>query len=203
MKKVCIFNAPPRAGKDIAVRHCLGVFDQVNHLSFKTPLLEETFKLFGLTPDQIEAWDLLYDMSDGSGWVKDLILGWLVLDGVRYSMRGALIHTSENVIKPTKGSDYFGLCVAESLSEGLNLFSDGGFKEELQPLFDEVGVGNVFVIRVHRAGHDFSNDSRDYLMDLPCVSVDIYNPMGQDNSEEDYCSYLKLVVETVEMLVNE
>lgn len=201
MQKVIIFNAPPRAGKDIAVRHCLSKFSNSSHHSFKTPLLQETWSAFGLEPAHIEYWKEMYDLPhiDG-GWMKDRKM--LYLNGQAFSMREALIHTSEVLVKPVKGADYFGFCVAEGLQEGLNLFSDGGFKEELQPIIEKVGVENVVVIRIHREGHTFEGDSRSYLTDVPCQTVDITNPMGIEGLEGDYQAYLSLVEDVVGDIVN-
>ena len=47
--------------------------------------------------------------------------------------------------------------------EGVIAVSDGGFPEEIQPVIDHVGAENITIVRIHREGCDFSNDSRNYL----------------------------------------
>jgi len=80
------------------------------------------------------------------------------------SRRQAMIHVSENVIKPVHGKDYFGQRVAEEIQEGVNYaIADGGFIEELEPVIEKVGTENVVIVQLTREGHDYSTDSRRYF----------------------------------------
>jgi hypothetical protein len=80
------------------------------------------------------------------------------------SRREAMIHVSENIIKPKKGLDYFGQSVAEEIEEGKNYaLADGGFVEELEPIVQKVGKENVVIVQLTREGHDYSTDSRKYF----------------------------------------
>ena len=83
------------------------------------------------------------------------------------SPRNAMIHMSENVLKPLFGKDVFGIMAAKSLEEGVNVFSDGGFAEEVQCILDEVGERNFLLVHVTRDGCSFAGDSRDYVMGFP------------------------------------
>ena len=50
-----------------------------------------------------------------------------------YSSRGALIHVSEDIVKPQKGKDYYGKKLAEKIENSPERFyfvSDSGFHVE-------------------------------------------------------------------------
>ena len=112
-----------------------------------------------------------------------------------YSPRDAMIHMSENVLKPLFGKDVFGIMAAKSLEDGVNIFSDGGFAEEVQCLLDEVGVDNFMLIHVTRKGCSFEGDSRDYVTGFPNTYT-IHN----DGTLEEY---LNCCVELVEEFLND
>ena len=44
----------------------------------------------------------------------------------------------------------------------VNVFSDGGFEEEIVPIHKACD-GNMMIIQIHRPGHDYSGDSRNYI----------------------------------------
>jgi hypothetical protein len=80
------------------------------------------------------------------------------------SRREAMIHVSEDIIKPKKGLDYFGRSVAEEIEEDNNYaLADGGFVEELEPIIEKVGAENIVIVQLTREGHDYSSDSRKYF----------------------------------------
>jgi hypothetical protein len=98
------------------------------------------------------------DYDDRS--IKERSEDWL--DG--FSRREALIYVSEEIIKPTHGSDYFGKKAAEEMQPNvLYCFSDGGFKEELIPIINKLGAENIILIQLTREGCSFSSDSRRYI----------------------------------------
>jgi len=78
------------------------------------------------------------------------------------SPRGFLIHTSENILKPIHGSDYFGKAIVEDApKDGIILVPDGGFISELKTL---MMAGEYHeVVQVHRNGCTFEGDSRDWI----------------------------------------
>lgn len=136
--------------------------DEVNFMamreSFKDSLVHLVLDFYNIHEDE---WDARYEHSKEEPWDT---LGGL-------SQREALIDMSENKIKPMFGSDFFGKAAARKLQTGpdsdgdgrLYIFSDGGFVEEIQPLIDKFGKENILIIRLHREGFDFSNDSRGFL----------------------------------------
>ena len=99
---IILFNGPPASGKDCAADYFKD--KGYKHLSFKYQLFKETFKYFDVT----EEW-FMTDYDNRT--VKEhpsLHLGG-------FSRREAMIHVSENVIKPKRGLDYFGKMVAEEI----------------------------------------------------------------------------------------
>jgi hypothetical protein len=170
--KVVVFNAPPRAGKDIAAEYLCGCFGnevKTYHKAFKEVLFDICAKTLGITVgDYLQGY--YRKTPDHVWWMKDLVslstsahMG-AVSNNTNYSQREFLIHMSENVIKPIFGKDAFGKAFVNSLpEEGLVFVSDSGFKEELQCVLDHVGAENVLVVQIEREGCSFEGDSRKYL----------------------------------------
>lgn len=157
MNKVIILNGPPGSGKDEGSKHLVSVLREqgvpARHCEFKERLFKLVRGVCGLT---VPEWERLYTRENKekpSSRLRGL------------SPRQALIYLSEDIIKPILGKDYFGKAAAEDLTEGVNVFSDGGFVEEVRPIISKVGAKNVLIIRIHRAGHTFQGDSRKYLPD--------------------------------------
>lgn len=183
MKKVVILNGAPGSGKDEGAKHIVSVLRGqgilARHCEFKERLFTLTRVIYGLT---ILEWERLYTRENKekpSGRLQGL------------SPRQALIHISEDIVKPNFGKDYFGVAAAEDLTEGVNVFSDGGFVEEVRPIISKVGVRNVLIIRIHRAGHTFKGDSRKYLPDgFGPLVIDVEN----NGTLEEYFKTLKYEV---------
>lgn len=190
-KKVIIFNAPPFAGKDIAtvhlVKHLNSKGINSHHKEVKENLFKATKACFGLSDG---VWEDLYQREN-----KELPSYYLINDGKHFSPREAMINTSENVLKPLFGKDVFGIMAAKSLEEGVNIFSDGGFAEEVQCLLDEVGEENFLLVHVTRDGCSFEGDSRDYVTGFPNTHT-----VNNNGSLEEY---LNCCVELVEEFLNE
>lgn len=149
---IVIFNGPPGSGKDEAASLYKRQFG-FKSLSFKHQLFKETIAHFGVKKDWfMEGYD---DREQKE--IKHFALK-------NYSRREAMIHVSENIIKPQKGLDYFGKLVAEEIEDGINYaVADGGFVEELEPLIEKVGTENIVIVQITRDGHDYSTDSRKYF----------------------------------------
>lgn len=150
-----ILNGPPNCGKD-TLAHRLEDFGFHKH-QFKDQLYIDTAKLFGMPLGILK--QIATDRE-----LKELPDPRLMLNGEAISPRQALIHTSEDVIKPNHSKEYFGEAAARNCREAgsyLAVFSDGGFPEEMEPM--RRAYKNVVIIRLHRDGCDFSNDSRDYM----------------------------------------
>lgn len=175
MKKVVILNGPAASGKDVAAKEMCARLDGDGwicyHKQFKQRLIDITCAIYGISGCE---WHNLYT-REGKERVHPKLKGM--------TPRQALIDTSEHIIKPIFGKSFFGEAAAQSLYEGINIFSDGGFIEELRPIISEVGAGNVLIIRLHRPGYSFSGDSRDYLPgNIGPITVDVHN----NGTEEEF-----------------
>lgn len=155
MATIIILNAPPRAGKDTIAKE---ISDQYGLpvVSFKTPMFNIARGILGEA--DFKDFMAVYE-SDRKDTQELSILGGM-------NCRQFMIWISECVIKPQFGKKHFGWLMADLLSEmggdtDLTICSDGGFPEEVEALID---FGHkVKLVRMHRKGFDFSNDSRDYI----------------------------------------
>ena len=151
-KTVVILNAPPYSGKDtIADIMVLGL--KASKQEFKQALYEETANYYN--------WDLTtFIEAARDPLIKDSLFSGFYLTH-QLSVRQALIHVSEVVVKPNKGLNYFGIKAAEQLKEGLNVFADGGgWVEELMPVYRQADT--TIICRLFRHGFNFEKDSRNY-----------------------------------------
>ena len=147
-----IFNGPPGSGKDEAC-YFLKVNCAYKHLQFKDQLFIDTAEHF----DVSLKW-FLADYNNRA--LKETPMS--ELNGM--SKREALIHVSENIIKPKYGKEYFGVKTAEKVDPSLNYcFSDGGFVEEIHPLINKLGRDKICIVQLYRTGCSFSSDSRNYI----------------------------------------
>lgn len=149
---IVIFNGPPGSGKDEAASLFKEVFGFGN-LSFKYQLFKETINHFEVD----KAWFMEgYDDREVKE-KKEFALNEM-------SRREAMIHVSEDIVKPKNGKDYFGRMVAEEIEDGKSYaIADGGFIEELEPIIEKLGEENIVLVQITREGHDFSTDSRRYF----------------------------------------
>lgn len=149
---IVIFNGPPASGKDEAASLYKENYGFGN-LSFKYQLFKETIKHF----DVDKRW-----FMEGYADREQKEKKEFALQGM--SRREAMIHVSEDIIKPKKGLDYFGRSVADEIMEGKNYaLADGGFVEELEPIIEKVGTENIVIVQLTREGCDYSSDSRKYF----------------------------------------
>jgi len=148
---IIIFNGPPGTGKDEAANF----FEArgFTHLSFKKVLFRETIEHFGVS----EQWFMKdYHNREVKESPEKSLQG--------LSRREALIHVSEEIIKPIEGPDFFGRCVAAEMQSGCDYaVSDGGFIEELTPIINTIGADNIVLVQLTRDGCDYSSDSRRYF----------------------------------------
>ncbi|GAA4647905.1 hypothetical protein GCM10023116_01670 [Kistimonas scapharcae] len=186
--KIILLNGPPRCGKDTLAELFIRCFGAA-HASFKKRLIEITLCIYGVSREQ---WDQ---------WYEDKEVPRSALDGK--SCRGALIYVSEEVVKLKFGDDYFGKAAAQEslnhLRDGYDytIFSDSGFPEEAIPLCNLVGPENVMVVRMHRGGTDFSNDSRRYLQPSDLPEGVRFMELENNNHIEETIGFLALGIEEV------
>lgn len=147
---IFLFNGPPGSGKDAG---CSFLLDVCEHRSFKHILFDLTAQYYDVSLD----WFMEgYDVREIKERPEDRLKG--------KSRRQALIHVSEDIIKPKHGASYFGIMLANSMNADTDYcISDSGFVEELTPLINTFGAENLHIIQLFREGCTFSNDSREYM----------------------------------------
>lgn len=159
---IIVLNAPPLSGKDDIASYLETGHPNIFHEEVKELLFEVAVRSAGISRD---LWDGLYTRR-----YKERPTPYLKIDGESVSPRQWMIHCSEHVVKPLFGKAAFGKAAVEHLkktyaTDNVIVFSDGGFKEEIQELSDyayETG-GEFFLARIHRKGYDWGNDSRNWL----------------------------------------
>lgn len=184
--KIIIFNAPPDSGKDWACAHLIKIFgNRINHIEFKKKVIDLLCCVYDLTLEEFyenytrELKELPSDKFDG------------------LSPRQALIKISEDVIKPNYGKEYFGLSVSRRLVENkINAASDGGFVEELNPIYDKLGAENILIVRIYRDGCTYEGDSRNYIEEYKDVQIiDLHNDGTLEEFEQKVLDIYKDFVE--------
>lgn len=182
---VIVLNAPMKSGKDYLADLLVGIMDQNSipaaHREVKEMLFSVAIKAAGITP---QLWAAIYDRH-----YKEEPSPYLMIDGKHVSPREWMIHCSEDLIKPIFGKHAFGDAAVNALrkdypeGEGVIIYSDGGFIEEVERLSEYACStgGDFMLVRVHREGYGWGIDSRSYL-NLALNSVRGYE-MDIDNKE--------------------
>ena len=171
-KMAVVFNGPPKSGKDFICDSLIDLScNEFNHLRFKDKLFELVQCIYDIDK---ETFFKIYNNRE----MKDLPHPAFNM----LSPRQAMIYVSEVVIKPRFGKNYFGKIAAKNMKHGMNVFSDGGFIEELVPVYYE-SEGNLLIFRVHKDECNFSKDSRGYIDKCEDARIiDIYN----NSTKEDF-----------------
>lgn len=175
---IIILNSPPNSGKD-TIAKAISERTGASHSEFKHHLYQCTATLFNVPIEHLRTIATDRDTKEELTPLLELpalqfrklkeIIGGRVLgddEGLCWmlSPREALIYTSECVFKPAMGKDYFGKIAADNIDMDVGaVFSDGGFNEELEPILEQHGEKNVFVVQFSREGTSFDGDSRNYL----------------------------------------
>lgn len=186
--KVVIFNMTTSSGKDVAAEYLESLYDS-QRLAFKDKLIEFTQRFYNISS---EDWNKRYtSVNDGRRMKEE---PWKRLGGL--SQREALIHISENVIKPSLGEGFFGKDVAERLSyQKLNIISDGGFDEEANEIY--LTGAEVLVIQRDRLGNGWGNDSRGWLYNPEWCRITFVTVPEGITEVEDYLDFVKQKVENI------
>lgn len=146
---IVVFNGPPGSGKDEACSYLKNIgFKQIE---FKNKLFEDCIKYYNVSSE----W-FFEGYTREQKEIPEEKLGGL-------SRRSALIHVSENVIKPNYGNDYYGFMASKEMEEDIDYcISDGGFVEELSHIINKFG-DDFLIIRLYRENSNFNLDSRRYI----------------------------------------
>lgn len=156
MKQIIILNGPPGCGKD-TIAEKLGYPTAM----FKEQLYKSTAEYF-----ELKLHLAMEYFTDRELKEKNSIL----FEG--YSPRGALIHVSEDIIKPKYGKGFFGRQLANKALRILEtadtvIVTDGGFIEEVEEVCDQIDrTGSnvkVKIVQITRPDCSFEGDSRNYI----------------------------------------
>lgn len=178
-RKVVLLMGPPGAGKDTLADHLVDAFPgRVVKHEFKARLVELLLEAYTLSPVQ---WGIL-QRRENKERPSELLHG--------RSPRQALIHLSEEVIKPREGKDYFArefvrLYLGQD-DDRIVVASDCGFAEEIELAG---AVCECLVVHVHRPGHTFAGDSRNYHT-AGRPAVELHN----DSTPEAVCAKISQLV---------
>lgn len=168
---IMVLNGPIGSGKDAIgaeVKNLVGAYDCLL-ASFKEELYKYTRDAFGVTLEQIYEWQ-------ADRVFKELPRPEL---GGK-SIRQALIHTSETLVKPVYGNQIFGTQLGVNIMHEwprpkLWVITDSGFNAELIGLCTRVQpTYNVGVVKLYRKGCEYGpNDSRNYLSTITTESLGV------------------------------
>lgn len=151
-KKIILLNGPPSSGKDTAAKFLVNNIKDCKLDKFARVLKERTHALYGFPQRDFMYYELIKDVPSS--------------DFYGLTPRQAYIKVSENYFKPTHGNRVFGSILCQELdkvSEEIIAISDSGFAEEAEVVIEKYGPGNVLLIKIHREGCTFKEDSRNYI----------------------------------------
>ena len=185
---IYLLNGPPGCGKDTLANELQSIIPYSKNIKFSSPLKKA---VQGLYLGGSETLMKELDQPGRKDEPTELCLG--------RSLRQVQISLSEDYMKPQYGQSVFGHLLAtnirEEIKRGINTFfvSDSGFVAEAEVICNEFGPENVTIIRIHRQGKTFNNDSRGY------ITIDKYKVKEIDvtNQEGDYWSLVNRVLEEI------
>ena len=163
------FNGPPQCGKDTMAKLFLqhmdaqGVMIPVMTKPLSWPLRLMAHVMIGRT----------YQTVDYERFKEEYF------ESFKCTGRQLMINCSECFLKPTYGLGALSKMFIESIEESfpmLVVIPDSGFQCEIEPLCEHYGAENVYMVRIHREGCTFENDSREYVTHpLPTHNMDVTN----------------------------
>lgn len=164
-KIVVLFNGPPASGKSEAARYVSVAFG-AKKFNFKDKLITLTKEIYNISNEE---WMDYYSRDNKDTKVIPKADG--------KTAREALIFVSEGIIKPLFGKNYFGKCAIENIknSEKMLVCGDCGFDQEVMPVINHFGRDNVYLVKIHRKGCSFKNDSRNWVSEYLFNDENIFN----------------------------
>lgn len=177
--KIIYYNGPASSGKDSSAKAVFKYLKALNYPvvfeRFSAPLKLSFSAMTGTKYNEFYE-NEVYEI------IKDEPLE--LLNGKTF--RRWQIECSENFMKPLYGKDIFGKLFFKRLEaypqNSLVVVPDSGFDIEIEVAEKQqlLPVENMVLFRMHRAGFDFTGDSRSYVYPKKFKSTDFFN----DNLEE-------------------
>lgn len=193
-RKIIILNSPPKAGKN-TIADYLSTNHGLYHECLKNELYRIISHILNMSLEEVIYYCNHVELKE----LPNKLFG-------NISPRQYLIELSENFMKKIHGKDVLGIRLANNMSIAAfeicgYVLSDGGYGgtiEELLPVVNKFGVDNILVVRVHRDGCTFVNDTRKYLLDdhlssYGIKSIDYFNNFK--NIDELHSDLDKLIKE--------
>lgn len=163
MTQILFLNGPPHSGKDFAANYICAT-RTATHYKFAAPIKKAISAITGLSVAALEKRK------------NDLATPFDV------TYRQLMIGMSETWCKPLYGMNIFGRLLLDQIRQdnpARVVISDSGFVFEAMALINYFGSKACTLIRLHRDGCTFSNDSRSYIQ-LQIESADLYNSGGAE-----------------------
>lgn len=153
LNTLVLLNGPPRCGKDTIAMSVYTALRKHNLTAYKRkiskPLKDATHAAYGC--------HVRHDHFEHCKEEPNEIFFGL-------TPRQAYINMSELLLKPSHGDDIVGKMFIRSTKveeDHYMIISDCGFLSELEPIIEHYAT--VFLVRLHREGTNFDNDSRSYV----------------------------------------
>lgn len=163
IRPLILLNGPPRSGKDEGAAYLYKKYN-AHWFRMSQPIKDALRAMFNMTEAQYKECEAKKDTR--MEFLFDL------------SFREAQIAFSEVFAKEVFGITVFGKLAARRVAQSVSkmfVCSDSGFQQEAHPFIQLVGAKNVLVIRLHRTGCDFSQDSRSYINIDGATNIDLDN----------------------------
>lgn len=153
------FNGPPRSGKDTLARMLKEYAESVGtSIPFVEVSLSHPLRKLAYTMTGNENLDL-----DGPDYER---FKETKFDRFGVTGRQLMIDVSERFLKPCYGQSVMADLLMTQYpidTSCVLLIRDNGFQCEMDPILQEVGGNNFFVVRVQREGTTFDGDSREWV----------------------------------------
>lgn len=179
---VVILNGPPGCGKDTIanswLEKTLGNDEFRPHVkAFKEPMYRVAAAALGLPLHEF------MELYNDREWKEHNRPEW----GGK-SVRDLMIATSESYLKPMFGETCMGKLAVNSIQQRIPsqndviIFSDGGFKAEVEELEKHF---HVRVVQILRDGCSFEGDSRSYIEGTNLPTYLLFNDRSVEEAVED------------------
>lgn len=185
---ILLLNGPPRSGKDTVADMLVHYFHEAQaHSAHNLQINAEIIKFAEPLRQSMQAFVAPLVLNNARDmqperWAEAIeLIKENQIDRYPMTVRQAMISLSEEWAKKFFSPQVFGEVARNRMearfkTNDLNIFivSDSGFKDEADVIIEAFGVENVHLAQIHRRDHDFTGDSRSYLV-LDCDTIRIQN----------------------------